>query len=108
MTKVGSSPAAASTLATRLVVVVLPCVPAMAMPCLSRISSASIKARGTTGIFFSRAATTSGLSALTAVEVTTASAPSMCAAAWPMHVVMPSPWSRFSVALSDRSEPEIR
>jgi hypothetical protein len=46
ITKVGSSPASASTLATRLVVVVLPWVPAMAMPCLRRISSASISARG--------------------------------------------------------------
>jgi hypothetical protein len=32
ITKVGSRPASASTLATRLVVVVLPCVPATAMP----------------------------------------------------------------------------
>ena len=63
MTKVGSSPPSASTLAIRLVVVVLPCVPAMAMPCFKRISSASISARGTTGIPCSRAATTSGLSA---------------------------------------------
>ncbi len=75
MTKVGSSPPSASTLATRLVVVVLPCVPAMAMPCFRRISSASIIARGTTGILRSRAASTSGLSACTAVDVTTASAP---------------------------------
>ena len=43
-------PPSASTLAIRLVVVVLPCVPAIAMPCLNRISSASIIARGTTGI----------------------------------------------------------
>ena len=50
MTKVGSSPPSASTLATRLVVVVLPCVPAIAMPCFRRISSASISARGTTGM----------------------------------------------------------
>ncbi len=49
MTNVGSSPPSASTLAIRLVVVVLPCVPATAMPCFSRISSASISARGTTG-----------------------------------------------------------
>ena len=55
MTKVGSRPPSASTLATRLVVVVLPCVPAIAMPCFRRISSASIIARGTTGICASRA-----------------------------------------------------
>jgi hypothetical protein len=76
MTKVGSRPPSASTLATRLVVVVLPCVPAMATPCLSRISSASISARGTTGMRFARAAMTSGLSGRTALETTTASAPS--------------------------------
>src|SRR5260364_93315 len=46
MTKVGSRPPSASALAIRLVVVVLPCVPATAMPCLKRISSASIRARG--------------------------------------------------------------
>ncbi len=106
MTKVGSSPASASTLVTRLVVVVLPWAPAMAMPCLKRISSASMSARGTTGILCVRAATTSGLSDCTAVEVTTASAPSMFAAAWPTWVAMPRPASRRSVALSDRSEPE--
>ncbi len=87
--------------------VVLPCVPAIAMPCFRRISSASISARGTTGMRFSRAASTSGLSDCTAVEVTTASAPSMCAAAWPTKVPMPRPASRRSVALSDRSEPVI-
>ena len=75
MTKVGSIPASARTLAIRLVVVVLPCVPAIAMPCLSRINSASINARGTTGMRATRAAATSGFSALTAVDTTTASAP---------------------------------
>ena len=69
-------PASASTLAIRLVVVVLPCVPAMAMPWRRRMSSASISARGTTGMRRARAAPTSGLSGLTAVETTTASAPS--------------------------------
>ena len=60
----------------KLVVVVLPCVPAMATPFFMRISSASMIARGTTGMRRSRAASTSGLSARTAVDVTTASAPS--------------------------------
>jgi hypothetical protein len=55
MTKVGSKPPSARQLATRLVVVVLPWVPAIAMPCLMRISSASICARGTTGTWRSRA-----------------------------------------------------
>src|SRR5678815_4826525 len=89
ITKVGSMSASASTLATRLVVVVLPCVPATAMPCFKRINSASIIARGTTGILWARAATTSGLSSLTALETTTASAAAMFAEAWqaPCHRV---------------------
>ena len=62
MTKVGSIPASASKLAARLVVVVLPWVPATAMPRLKRISSASISALGTTGIRASLAAITSELS----------------------------------------------
>ena len=40
-------PASANTLATKLVVVVLPCVPAIATPVFKRINSASIIARGT-------------------------------------------------------------
>ena len=91
---------------TSEVVVVLPCVPAIAMPCFRRISSASITARGTTGTRAARAAITSGLSPFTAVEVTTASAPAMCAASWPTKTRMPSVASRRSVALSLWSEPE--
>ncbi|MCY1536116.1 hypothetical protein D9M68_715590 [compost metagenome] len=60
--------------------VVLPCVPAMATPFFMRMSSASITARGTTGTSLACAATTSGLSSFTAVDVTMASAPSMFAA----------------------------
>ena len=59
------------------VVVVFPWAPAIAMPRRRRISSASITARGTTGMPNSRAAATSGLSAFTAEEMTTASAPLM-------------------------------
>ncbi len=106
MTNVGSRPPSASTEATRLVVVVLPCVPATAMPCFRRISSASISARGTTGMPFSRAATTSGLSAATAVDTTTASAPAMFAAAWPIVTAMPRPASRRVTAPAARSEPD--
>ena len=106
MTKVGSSPASASTLVTSEVVVVLPCVPVIATPCFSRISSASIAARGTIGTRRARAAASSGLSAATALETTTASAPCCCAAAWPMKVGSPSAASRRSVALSDWSEPD--
>ena len=92
---------------TRLVVVVLPCVPAIAMPCFNRISSASMTARGTTGTRRARAAVTSGLSERTALDVTTASAPAMCSAAWPIETRMPRAASAFVVALSLWSEPEI-
>ena len=73
MTTVGSMPPWDRIVATMLVVVVLPWVPAMAMPYFIRISSASISARGITGISRRCASSTSGLSARTAVEVTTTS-----------------------------------
>ena len=62
ITKVGSSPPSASTLAVSEVVVVLPWVPATAMPRRKRISSASISARGTIGMRWARASISSGLS----------------------------------------------
>ncbi len=68
MTTVGSRPAAESTVETSEVVVVLPCDPAMAMPYFSRISSASISARGITGTPCCRARATSGFCAETAEE----------------------------------------
>ena len=46
-------------------------------------SSASMMARGTTGMLRARAATTSGLSLVTAVEITTASASPSCSCACP-------------------------
>ena len=49
ITTVGSSRARARIAAMSEVVVVLPCVPATAMPHFMRISSASISARGMTG-----------------------------------------------------------
>ncbi len=105
ITKVGSMPASARTLATRLVVVVLPWVPATAMPCFKRINSASIIARGTTGILCARAATTSGLSSFTALDTTTASAAAMFSAAWPCTTLAPSFFRRCVTALSFKSEP---
>ena len=74
ITAVGSRPARSSTSAIIEVVLVLPCAPATAMPKRSRISSASISARGITGTRRSRACDSSGLSALTADEYTTTSA----------------------------------
>ena len=56
MMKVGSSPAAPRMDAVRLVVVVLPCVPAMAMLSRKRMISANIMARGITGIWRAMAA----------------------------------------------------
>src|SRR5882762_313545 len=57
-TAVGSRPAWATTVAIREVVVVFPCEPAMATPSFRRISSASISARGITGMPRSLAAIT--------------------------------------------------
>ena len=105
ITKVGSRPPSASTLATRLVVVVLPCVPAIAMPCFRRISSASISARGTTGMRFACAAATSTLCGGTAVETTTASASATLSALCPSVTFAPSVASRSVAAFAARSEP---
>ena len=78
----------------------------MAMPCLKRISSASIIARGTTGIWASRARITSGLSAFTAEETTTASAEATFSAAWPITIRMPIWRSLRTAWFSERSEPD--
>jgi hypothetical protein len=53
----------------------------------------------------SRAAAYSGLSGLTAVEKTTAEAPSMWAASWPMWITAPSFSSRSVLAEALASEP---
>ena len=87
---VGSSFAASSTAATRLVVVVLPWVPPMATDHFSRISSASISARRTTGTSRARAAWTSGLSFWTAVETTTTCAAPKFRASWPTITGIPA------------------
>ena len=71
---VGSSCAVSSSAPIIEVVVVLPCVPAIASDHLSRISSPSISARRTTGMRRALAAMTSELSGLTAEEITTTSA----------------------------------
>ncbi len=102
---VGSSPAPDSTCATIEVVVVLPCEPAMAMPYLIRISSASISARGITGICRRRASSTSGLSGFTAEEMTTTSASPTFEAAWPRVIRPPRALSPLTVAPSSRSLP---
>ena len=102
---VGSYCAASSTAAIMEVVVVLPCVPPIAIAHLRRISSASISARRTTGTRRARASATSGLSVLMAVETTTTSAAPTFAASWPMRTVMPSAARRCTLAFSATSEP---
>ena len=89
LTTVGSKPPASSSAATIEVVVVLPCVPATATQDFSRISSASISARRTTGMRRSSAAATSGLVRLIAVEVTTTAASFRLSAEWPIITSMP-------------------
>ncbi len=85
---------------------VLPCVPATAMPRRKRISSASIIARGTIGMRWLRASISSGLSALIALETTTQSVPSTLEALWPRITRAPSEARRRVAAFSDASEPE--
>ena len=65
---VGSIPPSVKHKPTILVVVVLPCVPAIPIPYFILIVSASISDRLITGMFFSMAAATSGLSVVTADE----------------------------------------
>src|SRR3990172_2555016 len=108
MTTVGSMLPAASTVATIEVVVVLPCAPAMATPYLSRMSSASISARGITGICFSLAATTSTLSFFTADEMTTTCGEATFSARCPIKISPPSFLSRSVVSDAFMSEPETR
>jgi hypothetical protein len=104
ITKVGSIPPRDTLAASE--VVVLPCVPAMAMPRLKRISSFNISARGTTGMRSARAAISSGFCGLIALEMTTTSAPPTLDAAWPRNTVAPMSASRRVTADSFWSEPE--
>ena len=107
-TTVGSNPPSASTAATMEVVVVLPWVPATAIPYLSRMSSASISARGIVGIWRCRATWTSTLSLATAEEYTTTWAPSTWEGSWPMKTLAPRRSSRSTASPRFRSEPVIR
>ena len=71
---VGSSSPPSSRVATNVVVVVFPCVPAIAMFEFSRISSANISDLFTIGIPLFRAPINSGFDSETAVEITTTAA----------------------------------
>jgi len=77
----------------------------MAIAHFRRISSASISARRTTGISRARAATTSGLSALTAEEITTTRASPRFSAACPTWMESPSLRKRLTLALAAMSDP---
>ncbi len=68
---------------------VLPWLPATAMPYFWRISSASSSPRGITGIARRRASITSGFSERTALLTTTAFAPARFSAAWPSKITAP-------------------
>ena len=95
LTTVGSKSPASSSVATIVVVVVLPCVPATAMLDLSRISSASISARRTTGRPRWRGPRrVRGCPVLIAEEMTTTSAPSRLSAACPSKIRAPRSSSR--------------
>ena len=102
---VGSMRAESSKVAISEVVVVLPCVPATATDQRSRINSPSISARWTIGRKRSRAATSSGLSCLIAVEITTMDAFATFSAVWPHMTGMPLSRRRRTLAFSDRSLP---
>ncbi len=93
-------------LATIEVVDVFPCAPAMATLYFNRISSASISARGMTGIDAFSAATTSGLSAETAEEVTTTSAPAIWSSIWPLNILPPNPFKRRIMSVDFKSDPD--
>ena len=91
----------------RLVVVVLPCVPATAMPCFRRISSASISARGTTGTPRSRAADDLRIvGGDRRRHDDRVGASATFAASWPIAIVTPRRARRRVTALAARSEPE--
>ena len=72
---------------------------------LRRMSSASISARRTTGIRLTRAATSSELSRLMAVDTTTTAALPRLAGSCPTNTLAPSSRRRFTLALSLASEP---
>ncbi|MGB5995223.1 MAG: hypothetical protein WBG20_07390 [Candidatus Deferrimicrobiaceae bacterium] len=93
-------------MATIEVVVVLPCVPAIAMPYFIRMSSASISARGMTGIFLRCASITSSLSGRMAEETTTTETSSgMLAGPCPDRICAPRLPSRSVMSVSLWSDP---
>ena len=96
ITTVGSRPPLVKIEPIMLVVVVFPWAPAIAIPYLSLMSSASISALGITGMVFSLASAISGLSPFTAEEKTTTSAPSTFWGLCPKNIFPPR-FERLSV-----------
>ena len=107
-TNVGSLPSSAKIAEIRLVVVVFPWVPATAIPCRYRISSANISARLTTGTPIACARLISMFLKSTADELTTTSAPSIFLGLCPRNIIAPILASRSMLALCPMSEPEIK
>ena len=106
ITASGSSPLRSSTNAIIEVVVVLPCAPATAIENRIRISSASISARGMTGMPRRLASTTSGFDGRTADETTTTSAsPTFPAACPSCTATLNPPASRRVTSDAFRSDP---
>ncbi len=79
-------------------VVVLPCVPATAMPRRSSMTRASISARRSTGRPAARAARSSGLASPIADDVTTSAASPRLAASWPTVTATPASLEQARVA----------
>src|SRR2546421_530708 len=71
----------------------------------SRTRSATMSPRRTIGSRLARAAVSSGLSRLMAVETTTTAASSRAPAEWPTDIFAPLSRRRLTFALSDASEP---
>src|SRR5579875_3471464 len=103
---VGSRPARSSKKPTSAVVVVLPWVPAIAIPSARAVSRPSTSAWLSTGMPRARAARTSGLSWATAAVTTTRSAASTCAAAWPVYTGTPWATSASDAGPGRASQPE--
>ncbi len=102
---VGSMPQAVSTWAVSEVVVVLPWVPVTAIVEQSRMISASISARWMMVSPRARAASSSGLPALTALEITIWRASPRFSGRWPTATAMPFACSRVTLAPANWSEP---
>ena len=105
MAKEGSSPATVRASASIPEVVVLPCAPATATKSRPRAARARAWERWTTSWPRARAAASSGLASLIAVETTTTAPAGTCAASWPTLTPTPMRRSRSRAGPSWLSEP---